>query len=186
VEERPWTSFSQSKYSYTIRFYFPQHLPHISSVPLSFDAHFNVVWLFRYNRARPSGLRCPGLHHFQGVETRIPDHIGLSLTQTDIDRTTGVEMHFGKSTNLKKSRWGDHLKGRPPPLSQPASIERVSLYGCFSKNDIDCITGHVYVLSSLSLYHWPATGNPKWTELESLERLTVKFSEIGRSMPGKL
>jgi F-box-like len=144
------------------------------------------IWPFRYNRARASSLRWLGLHHCQGLATRIPDHIGLSLTQLDIDRTTGVETQFECFSKLKVFRWGDHLGEHPLPSSLPTSIEHLSLYGRFSNNDIACITRHMYALESLSLYNWATMEGPKWVELGWPAGLAVKVSEIGWSILGAL
>jgi len=86
---------------------FTFHSTALISLPLSLhrltliQCVIGSIWPFRYNRARPSSLRWLGLHHCQGMATRIPDHIGLSLTQLDINRTTGVETQSGSLSTSK-------------------------------------------------------------------------------------
>ncbi len=109
---------------------------------------------------------------------RLPDPIGSSLTQLEIDRTGGVGAHLGTFTNLKECRWG---KGHPVPFNQIASIEHGSLYHCFSNNDVAGIIRHICALNLLAC--------DKQTRMDVagvFGRLTVKVSRFGWSMLGGL
>ena len=53
------------------------------------------------------------------MATRVPPHIGLSLAQLDIGRTTGVETHFGKFT---LSNFGGEIRPSPPSVDVQTSV----------------------------------------------------------------